>query len=259
MKSWEIDVMMLRSELIFREYAERTQDIYVKTVEDFLMSTDKESFHIQREDVIRYLDRRLQEDSKNTVLVKLNALEFFFEEVLGLDITENIRRFKKMRREYKQDLVSLQDIDILLSSIPTRDRMILKTILETGEYPKHMHKWKVSDLVSKEDGWYLQEHKLRTEFVKELLAYIEKFEVTDYLFYGNKGYIDYTNIYLILRKYSEMYLGRRVTVGELKHAVALELWKQGKEEEIKKYLGNQSLASIRQWYKFRGIILERIG
>lgn len=152
MKSWEIDVMMLRSELIFREYAERTQDIYVKTVEDFLMSTDKESCNIQREDVIRYLDRRLKEDSKNTVLVKLNALEFFFEEVLGLDITENIRRFKKMRREYKQDLVSLQDIDILLSSIPTRDRMILKTILETGEYPKHMHKWKVSDLVSKEDG-----------------------------------------------------------------------------------------------------------
>ena len=200
MKSWEIDVMMLRSELIFREYAERTQDIYVKTVEDFLMSTDKESFHIQREDVIRYLDRRMREDSKNTVLVKLNALEFFFEEVLGLDITENIRRFKKMRREYKQDLVSLQDIDILLSSIPTRDRMILKTILETGEYPKKMHKWKVSDLHSEEDGWYLQEHKLTKEFTKELLEYIETFEITDYLFYGNKGYIDYTNIYLILRK-----------------------------------------------------------
>ncbi|KYM47183.1 hypothetical protein A2U04_08185 [Fusobacterium necrophorum subsp. funduliforme] len=258
MKSWEIDLMMLRSELIFREYAERTQDIYIKTVEDFLNSTDKESCNIQREDVIRYLDRRLKEDSNNTVLVKLNALEFFFEEVLGLDITENIRKFKKLKREYKQDLVGLQDIDILLSSIPTRDRIILKTILETGEYPKHMHKWTISDLHSKEDGWYLKGHKLSKEFTKELLAYIEKFEITNYLFYGNKDFIDYTNIYLLLRKHTEMYLGRRVTVGELKHAVALELWKQGKVEEIKKYLGNQSLASIRQWYKMRGIILEGI-
>lgn len=257
MKSWEIDVMMLRSELIFRKYAERTQDIYIKTVEDFLMMTDKESCHIQREDVIRYLDRRLKEDSKNTVLVKLNALEFFFEEVLALDITEHI---KKYTREHKGELLSMQEIDILLGSVPLRDKMILNVLLETGKYPKEVVTWKVSDLSSKEDGWYLAGNKIKKEIVGELLKYIEKFEITEYLFPGKQEKLAASSIHHMIRRQTTAFLGRVVSLSELRHTVAFELWRQGKKKEMHEYLGRDlKFANIKQWYKFRGIILERIG
>ena len=86
-----LDLLSLQSEMSYREYSISTQGTYKRIVKEFLESTNKEVIDVKKEDVIRYLDNKLMTLSVNTVLVELNALEFFFEEILGLYITENIR------------------------------------------------------------------------------------------------------------------------------------------------------------------------
>ena len=79
-----LDLLTLKAEMQFRNYSNSTQTTYYKTVKDFLEVTDKEIIDVTREDIIKYLDNNLELVSINTVLVKLNALEFFFEEILTL-------------------------------------------------------------------------------------------------------------------------------------------------------------------------------
>ncbi|CAL7899051.1 phage integrase N-terminal SAM-like domain-containing protein [Fusobacterium necrophorum] len=252
MKTWEIDLMMLRSELLFREYAASTVEIYMKVAKDFLEYTKKDILELTKEDVIRYLDFKLMKESENTILVKLNALEFFFEEVVGIDITRNIKKYK---RQESGRVVSMDEISLLLASIPKRERLLFGLMLETGEYPSEVLKYQVDDLEPRKEGWYIRGKKIQSTLAKEYLEYVERNEIEKYLFTVHGKIMHKTNVYLLLRKYTKEFLGEQMTFSDLRHAVALEMWKQGKKKEMQEYIGNQSMASIRQWYKKRGVIL----
>ena len=112
------DLLSLKTEMQFRGYSTSTQKTYYKTVKDFLEVTGKEVIDIKRGDIIRYLDNNLKLLNINTILVKLNALEFFFSEILGIDVAENIRKYK---REFKtKDFLTKEQLNILISSVPMR-------------------------------------------------------------------------------------------------------------------------------------------
>ena len=109
----ELDILSLKTELNFREYSESTKKIYVQVVTNFLEATNKEAIKIKKEDVVRYLDNNLKKVKANTRGVYLNALEFFFEEVLSLDITESIKNYK---REYvKKSFMSMDEFNLLVN------------------------------------------------------------------------------------------------------------------------------------------------
>ena len=129
----------------FRNYSNSTQTTYYNTVKDFLEVTDKEIIDVTREDIIKYLDNNLELVSINTVLVKLNALEFFFTEILGIDIAENIRKYK---REFKtKEFLSMEQLNILVSSVPARERLIYKIVIDTGMIIDEVMDLTVKDLV----------------------------------------------------------------------------------------------------------------
>ena len=124
------DLLSLKTEMQFRGYSTSTQKTYYKTVKDFLEVTGKEAIDIKRGDIIRYLDNNLKLLNINTILVKLNALEFFFSEILGIDVAENIRKYK---REFKtKDFLTKEQLNILISSVPMRERILYEIVIETG-------------------------------------------------------------------------------------------------------------------------------
>lgn len=253
--SWEIDLMMLHSELLFREYAASTTEVYMRVTKDFLEFIDKDILYMSRQDIIRYLDFLLQDrgESENTILVKLNALEFFFEEVMNMEITKNITKYK---RQEGGRIVTIDELSLLLASIPKRERILFKMILEIGKYPKEVLEYEVKDLESREEGWFLKGHKIKKELAKEIIDYTEQNEIEGYIFGIQEKKMHVTNVYLLLRKYTKEFLGEQLTLSELRHSVALEFWRKGKKEEMMEYIGNKSMASIKQWYKKRGILLE---
>ena len=139
-----LDLLSLQSEMSYREYSISTQGTYKRIVKEFLESMNKEVIDVKKEDVIRYLDNKLMTLSVNTVLVELNALEFFFEEILGLNITENIRKYKRVFKT--KDFITIEQFNILTASVPERERLMYMVLKELGLFFKEIVKVKVEDI-----------------------------------------------------------------------------------------------------------------
>ena len=178
------DLLSLKTEMQFRGYSISTQKTYYKTVKEFLEITGKEVINIKRDDIIRYLDNNLKLLDVNTVLVKLNALEFFFTEILGIDIAENIRKYK---RKFKtKEFLSMEQLNILVSSVPTRERLIYKIVIETGMIVDEVMDLTVKDLNLKNNTWELKGCEITKELATEITDYTEKNYLEHYIFYSFK-------------------------------------------------------------------------
>lgn len=239
-----IDLISLKTEMRYRGYSLKTENTYLKIVEDFLVATDKEAIEIKREDVIRYLDNKLNSVSTNTVLVYLNALELFFTDILGLNITENIRKYK---REFgKKDFLSLEKIKHLIASVTRKEKLIYKILFETGMTAKEMADITVRDVKIGE----IRGYKISKELSKEILTYIDRryMEVDDKLFECEESNLRHIN-----RENTKKFLGKMYSFNDLRHSIALELFlKKGLEREAADYLKVKELISIRQYYKRAG-------
>lgn len=244
MNKFYFDLLSLQTEMAYRDYSVATQKIYKKAVQDFLEETNKEVIDVKKEDVIRYLDKKLMELSVNTVLVELNALEFFFEEVLGLDITENIKRYKRVFKV--KDFVTMEQFNILQNSVPERERLIYQIIKERGLFFKEIVEIKVEDIDYSKST--LLGKKISRDLARDLLKYAEKYEFENKIFQ-----LDFTTLYYWNTQNTKKYLGKNYSIHELRHSIALEIYiKCGKEEEAVEYLRLKDIYSLRQYYRRAG-------
>lgn len=239
-----LDILMLKTEMQFKGYSESTQNTYVKTVEKFLIHNNKEAIDIKKQDVIDYLDGRLTEVSINSVLVELNALEFFFEQVLGLEITESIRKYK--RQFNKKILLSQDQIELLINSVRLRDRLIYQIIIETGEEADWVADIKLQNIKYGEKA-FLKGVKISSELARNLIRYADRYGLEEELFELSAQGIRAMN-----RKNTKNLLGEFHTFKELRHAIAYEMLKRGEIERATKYLKCQSPRVLRQYYRGHG-------
>lgn len=228
--------------MAFREYSDSTQKSYTRIVEDFLNFTDKETIHIRKEDIIRYLDKNLASVSTNTVLVQLNALEFFFEEILGLNITENIRKYKRIFK--KKDFITLTQFEKLLASVSQRGRLIYLIVKEVGFVADEIVAIKIND-IDYINGT-LKGYKISKKLARELIKYADKQE-GDLIFDLNECSLRHCN-----KRDTLKYLGRAYTFTDLRHSIALEMIRKGDEKKALEYLRNKRISEMRQYYKRAG-------
>ena len=242
----ELDILSLKTELNFREYSESTKKIYVQVVTNFLEATNKEAIKIKKEDVVRYLDNNLKKVKANTRGVYLNALEFFFEEVLGLDITESIKNYK---REYvKKSFMSMDEFNLLVNSVSGTERLMYLIIKEAGFRTSELIRLKLSDIDYQKS--LLAERKVSKELLKEIQGYCDKREID-----GN--IIQFTTFSLMIwvKRSNQKILGKKYTIEEIRHSIALEKYlKKGDEDGAIEYLGikDQNKNKIRIYYKRSG-------
>ncbi len=241
-----IDLLSLKSEMQYRGYSLSTQNTYSKTVEEFLEFVDKDTIDIKREDVIRYLDKKLETVKSNTVLVKLNALQFFFEEILGLNITENIRKYKRIFNT--KDFMSLEQFNILVASVQPREQLIYKIVFETGMLIEEIVELELSDIKNTSGHWQLKENMISSELAKEILIYTDRKYIDGKIFDVKGAVIRYWN-----RENTQNFLGKQYTFKDIRHSIALEKFlKLGREKEAAKYLRNKDVQAIRQYYRRAG-------
>ena len=241
----DFDILNLKTELSFRGYSEATKKIYVQTVTNFLNEVNKEAIDIKREDVVRYLDINLKTVSKNTRGVYLNALEFFFEEVLGLDITASIKNYK---REFLPKIfISLNDFNILEASVAGKVRLMYLIIREAGLNLGQLANLKLDDIDFENNT--LMEKKVSRELLREIQRHCDREAINERIFN--------VTIYTLINwnnEATEKYLGQRYKIEDIRHGIALEVFlKKGDEEGATKYLGVKKKTSIRQFYKRAGV------
>lgn len=248
-----IDLLSLKTEMQYRGYSPSTQETYSKTVESFLNYINKEVIDIKREDIIFYLDMSLQHLDINTILVKLNALEFFFEEILGLEITANIRKYK--RRFKVKEFITPEEFHNLIASVYERERITYKIFEETAMTIEEIVALKIDDLKYEKDGsWKIKSYSISRELAREITDYYERKYLETYLFPldNEDGYMGANTARYWLRKNTEQFLGRIYSFNDIKHGLALEMIKRGDEKGAARYLKNKTVAGIRQYYKRAG-------
>lgn len=247
-----IDLLSLKTEMEFRGYSISTQKTYYKTVKEFLEFTDTEAINIKREDIIRFLDNNLKFFDVNTILVKLNALEFFFSEILGIEVADNIRKYK---RKFKtKDFLTKEQLDILVSTVQVRERLIYRITIETGMLIDEIVKLTMEDLILIDGTWKLRNYVITKELAREIIDYTERNYLEEYIFTlsnGERNILSNTARYW-LRRNTKNVLGQVYTFNDIRYSVALEILKTGNEEAASKYLQNKEIKDMRQFYKRAG-------
>lgn len=240
-----LDILTLKTEMQFREYSESTQKTYTRTVRNFLKYIDKDIINIRKQDVIKYLDFRSKEVTVNSVLVELNALEFFFNEILGLDITDNIRKFK--RAINKKYLMTTDQIMLLINCVSLRDRIIYEIVMETGMEVDEIAELNVTDIHYLGQKGLINNIEISEELTKKIIRYIDKHEIT-----GKIIKINGQGIRAMNRKKCMKYLGEIYTFRDIKRTVAYEMLKRGEIEKATKYLRCKETRILKQYYRNMG-------
>lgn len=253
-----LDLLTLKSEMQFRKYSSSTQATYMRVAEEFLETTDKEIICIRKEDITVFLDRKMckKKLDVNTILVYLNALEFFFEEILGLDVTENISKY---HRTFKvKVLPSTDEIEILINSLESRERLMVLLIKETGIKIEDLALLKVEDIRKKDDKYMIKDFQITKDTARELLNFVERNELEEYIFVNskNKEKLHPSSLRYQLRVLSKEILGKVCTASDIKHAIALEYIRKGMFEEASYITKNKSKYSLKQFFSRIGYIIE---
>ncbi len=278
MEKWFLDLMVLETELRVREYSNETIKIYKALVEDFLDYVNKNALEIEGKDVEDYLRYQLEERkiSNNTVMIRLNAIEFFLREVLGLEVTHKIERFQ---REYKdKELLSTKDIDILLNgNISIRNIAIYALAYFTGLSAEEIVSLDFNDCINEGKGSInlIVRHNGQLRIIEDLdkrarerleIWMIERENLLKYkeeqALFINKNYTRITSRSLLRwLKFDLDFLeiDKDVNFSTLKYSRAYELALEKKYDEATKLLGYKDKDRLFRYFREIGIYIKRKG
>ena len=242
-----LERLTLRTELLYRGYTTSTQIVYIREVEKFLDYINKEVINIVKSDVVRYLSEEENRKDKNTVVVQLSALEFFFGECLGLNITEDINIFK---RDFKvKRLMTVQECEELIGCVPERERIIYLLIKETNLTLAEIKSLKLADL-KQEEMFFIKDRKISIDLARELYTYIERKNISGYIFVTRENKtIHISTIQKGFIENSKEYLKHEFTIKDFKYGIGLEKIRVYGEELGIEYLGYKDVKTMRQYFK----------
>lgn len=249
-----IDLLSLKSELLFRDYSPKTQEYYIKVVEEFLEATNKEIEDIGILEIERYLDKNREKLSINTVVVMLDALRFFFREILGLDIADEVNKYK---REYKfREIMTVDQMDLLIGAVPIREKLLFQLIRVTGMKTIEVKNLRIDDINKEKKSWTIGNYSIPKELAKDLIEYAENQE-DEYIFLSQqKKPLDISMIRLLFKEHSKTYLGQAYALSDMKYGVALEMWRKGNVDKVVEYLQHKDKYQVKRLYKNIGYELS---
>ncbi len=188
-------IKKMQQEAQRRGLSPRTIQTYSYCLNQFLrVKTNQELKAITKEELKEYLDKYL--DCPNTLNVHLNALKFFFEEVLHKRLTLNIR-FTKTPKRLPEFLTKEETIIFLNAITNPKHRLMIELMYGTGMRVSELVHLKVKDFSFEHNYGWVRQGKSRKdrlfvlplklkEQIQELIA-SQNLSTEDWLFHGQNG------------------------------------------------------------------------
>lgn len=148
--------LILRKGLL-RGLSPQTIKTYIYTTQKFLRIYRKAPWEVNKNDIENYILTLLERNSSgNTINVYLNALKFFYEEVLHRTLTINVNYYKVPKR--LPEFLSKEEVMHLLQSISNQKHLLMiKLLYSSGMRVSELLNLKVQDLtLEKNYGWVRQ-------------------------------------------------------------------------------------------------------
>lgn len=243
----------IKKEALRRGYSPKTIKSYSDSVNKFFRQCNKEPSKVSKVDVKEYLNK-LSENGKcgNTLNVNLNALKFFFEQILNKNMKLNIKYSKKPKR--LPIVLTKEEIKKLFKYTKNeKHKLLLQTMYSTGLRVSELINLKIKDLEIEKDYGFVRQGKGKKDRVfiiseklkRNILELIkkEKLNSEDYLFKTNrKDKYNISSIQQIIKKSSKLAnIKKKVHPHTLRHSFATHLIENGHSvTEVQSLLGHQS-------------------
>jgi len=181
----------LQKELSIRKYSRRTIKSYIRYNRDFLLFTNKNPEKIENEDIKKYLYYMLERKniSTSTLNIIINALRFYYGEILKRKFIYEIKRPRKDRK--LPVVLSREEIAKILSSVDNiKHKTILMLAYSAGLRVSEVIRLKPEDIDSKRKLIHIKGSKGRKDrytllsetVLKTLREYWNKYRPQKWLF-----------------------------------------------------------------------------
>ena len=238
----------LRDELKIRGFSQLTVRNYCFFVDKFLKKTNKNTSDLNEDDVRSYLASLFDTKSKNTIMLAIASLKFFYTQILGKD-SFSIKTPKKDKK--LPEVLTKEEIKKLIDSADNvKSRLIISLLYSSGLRVSELVNLKLNDLnLDEKTGWVRKgkgnKDRLFTiaanlaEKLKEYLSGKENFK---YVFSKDKP-LTTRNIQKIIKGLRQRTgINKKVTPHTLRHSFATHLLEQGTDIRlIQTLLGHSSL------------------
>ncbi len=243
---------LIRKEGLRRGLRPRTIQTYQQCVERFFRKSGKEPLSLHKQDIKDFLDILINKGAPgNTLNVYLNALKFFYEEILHRRLTINLR-YSKVSKRLPDFLTKEETINLISSIKNPKHSLMIRLLYSSGLRVGELLNLKISNLNIKEGyGWvrngkggkdrpFIIAHSLQ----EELHQYTTGKLPESWLFTGwNNSPYDDSSIREILKKaVKNAKLSKKVHPHMLRHSFATHLIQNGYSPlEVQPLLGHNNV------------------
>lgn len=243
---------LIRKEGLRRGLRPRTIKTYPQCVERFFRKSGKEPLSLYKQDIKDFLDTLINKGALgNTLNVYLNALKFFYEEVLHRRLTLKIR-YTKVAKKLPDFLTKEETIRLISSIENLKHSLMIRLLYSSGLRISELLNLKVRDLnLTNNYGWvrngkggkdrpFVIAHSIK----EELQQYINDKPAEEWQFIGwNNSPYNPSSIREILKKaVKKAKLSKKVHPHMLRHSFATHLIQNGYSPlEVQPLLGHNNV------------------
>jgi len=230
---------LIRKEGLRQGLRPKTIQTYQQCVDKFFRMCQKEPFAVRKQDIQEFLDRLIERGAPgNTINVYLNALKFFYEEILHRRLMVNIK-FSKTPRRLPMFLTQ-EEVGRLLGVISNpKHQLLIELLYSSGMRISELLNLRVRDLeLGGKYGW-IRDGKggkdrpfiIAERLFGELRCWIEQnnLRADNYVFfsYGQKQY-DSSSVREILKlAVKRAGITKKIYPHMLRHSFATHLLENG--------------------------------
>lgn len=236
-----------------RRFSPRTIEAYQTCVEMFFRQTDKTPNQITKKDVREFLDSLTEKGrAGGTIHVYLNALKFYFEEILGRNFRLDIKYCK--RPERLPEVLTQEEISKILDAIKNpKHKLMISLLYGAGLRVSELLNLKVKEINFENRYGFIRHGKgnkdrifiLPEKIVLQLqeLINIENLSTEDFIFLTNRHerYSPRSIAELIKKSCKINGIKRKIHPHTMRHSFATHLIQNGNSvNEVQSLLGHKS-------------------
>lgn len=231
-----------------------TLETYSHCVEKFFRTHPKNPYKLRKQDILEFMDGMIERNTPgNTLNVYVNALKFFYEEVLHRRLTMNIP-FQKVPRRLPHFLQK-EEVTLMLGHINNpKHKLMISLLYGTGMRVSELIHLKVQDFVffsnygwvrqgkGKKDRLFIIPEKLKEELQDYIITH--NLSAEDWLFLGwkNNHYSDQSVREILKKAKKKSHLQQHVHPHMLRHSFATHFIENGYSVmELQPLLGHSKI------------------
>ncbi len=243
----------IKKECERRKFSPRTIEAYQNCVEVFFRQTNKTPNQITKKDVGEFLDKLMESGrSGGTIHVYLNALKFYFEEILGRNFRLDIKYCKRPER-LPEVLTKEETINILEAIKNPKHKLMISFLYGAGLRVSELLNLRVGDInfenkygfvrhgKGNKDRIFILPEKILNQ-LKELIQ-LENLSKEDFMFLTNRNerYSPRTIAEIIKKSCEINGIKRKIHPHTMRHSFATHLIQNGNSvNEVQSLLGHKS-------------------